>query len=288
MKIYRMIFLVLLALISSIITAGWLFAANEKTSSEATIDADSVRLVEKNNERVTTYSNAVIQHQDATFSAASIEQRTNLQKQDQFTCTGSPRFKDSVNTITADLIVAYTSPRRAECSGNVRTESMPRTGQQSSIKAQKIIVTCDKLKYDYSTKIADFSADKQVNMQLVPLTPTANDDGTFSGKLWKETTDISSKSLRYEFDKKMALAEGDVVVKQGKRTVWADKVTYDESLDLMVMTGNIRMRNSGDEAVKSLDNAGKLTLSLIDNWLEILAASPDKKIHFTIIVDDEE
>lgn len=288
MKIYRLLLLLLLALAASMIMAGWLFAANEKKSTEATIDADAVRVVKVNGETVTTYTNAVILHQDATFSASLIEQRTNAQKQHQFNCSGRPRFKDSVNTITTDLIVAFTSPRSADCSGNVRTESMPRSGKELSVKAQKIIVTSDKLHYDYAAKLADFSADKQVTMQLIPLTPSANDDGTFSGQLWKETTDINSKSLRYDFNAKLALAEGNVVVTQPKRTLWADKATYDESLDLIVMTGNIRMRNSGDDEIKALDNADKLTVSLIDNWLEILAKSPDKKLRFTIEVDEDE
>lgn len=287
-KIIHFSLLSLIALVLAIILTNCLLAAGEKKSSEATIDADAVRVVKVNGETVTTYTNAVILHQDATFSAALIEQRTNAQKQHQFNCTGSPHFKDSVNSITADLIVAFTSPRSADCSGNVRTESMPRSGKEASVKSQKIIVTSDKLHYDYASKMADFSADKLVNMQLIPLTPSANDDGTFSAELWKETTDISSKSLHYDFNAKLALAEGEVVVKQPKRTLWADKATYDEALDLIVMTGNIRMRNTGDEEVKSLDNADKLTVSLIDNWLEILAKSPDKKLRFTIEVNEDE
>ena len=275
------------------VVGTWLFAAAPKKTSEAVIDAEQVRVEEKNGETLTTYKNAVITHEDATFSADLIEQRTKEKSQHEFTGTGNPLFKDKTNTIVAQVIIARTSPRSAEFNGAVRSESLPRSSDTgSTLQSQKIIITSDKLLYDYAGKRADFSAKDVVFTQLIPLENTTTGDGTFSTQLRKETTEITSKTLLYDFENKKALATGDqqqqVIVKQPKRTIWADQAVYDESIDLVVLTGNIRMRNSGEEEVKALDNAEKVTVSLANNWMEILSKSKDARVRITIEVEEDE
>lgn len=85
----------------------------------------------------------------------------------------------------------------------------------------------------------------------------ANPDSA-SGKL-KEPTAITCPKLEYNYKKKIAVATGGVLFKQAKRSLTADKATYDEAKEFLVLTGNVK---GIDEKGQTFSAPGKVEVSL--------------------------
>lgn len=153
---------VLVATLVTLTIAGtWIFAAGETKTVNATGDhVYSSKDPANSKIRVTTFSKATITQGDATFVADNVVARSQ-DKVHEFTCTGNPVFTDPENKITSDKVLAYSSPRRAEFSGNVKMVSTPKpkdAKKDDSIKSQMSndpsTTTCEKLSYDYANKTA--------------------------------------------------------------------------------------------------------------------------------------
>lgn len=178
-------------------------------------------------ERVTTYSKATIIQEDSTFKADTVVQRTSGGVH-TFTCTGNPIFTDPENTITSQTVTAYSSPRRAEFSDNVKMVSTPKkksTGgdMKKEMSGEPSVITSDKLSYDYAGKVA--------------------------------------------------LATGNVVLKQDAkgRTVWADEARYEQKDEMVYLRGHVRMKNTGDGELQDVTNADTVTVSLANDWIDAQA-----------------
>ncbi|HEY3379367.1 MAG TPA: hypothetical protein VGL77_17960, partial [Armatimonadota bacterium] len=73
---------------------------------------------------------------------------------------------------------------------------------------------------------------------------------------------------------------------QKDRTIWADQGTYAQTDDLVVLRGNVRMKNTGKEEVKELKDAETVTVSLENDWIDIMA-KPHGKVEVTFEVQDD-
>ena len=145
-------------------------------------------------------------------------------------------------------------------------------------------ITADKVVGQSTPRWAEFTG----NVKMV-ATPKKKEAGeNLKGKLTGEPTTVTSSSLSYDYGKKVAQARCSVVVVQKNRTVWADQAVYEQKAELITMTGNIRMRNTGEEEVKAMKNADKVTVSLQEDWADILAKPGGPLVEFTLEYDDEE
>ncbi len=176
--------------------------------------------------RVTTFTTARILQDDATFNADTIVDRSEDDVH-VFTCTGNPVFTDPANRITADKVVAFSTPRRAEFTGTVKMVSTPKKKEKSK--------------------------------------------GEFQDKLSGEPTTVTCDAMSYDYAGKRSQAKGSVVVVQKHRTLWADEGVYDQKVELITLRGNVRMLNTGEEELKEMKDADTVTISLEDDWIDIVA-----------------
>lgn len=177
------------------------------------------------------------------------------------------------STFTAKLIVVESAKKvhTMTCTGDpVFTDSQTR-------------ITADKVVGQSTPRWADFTG----SVKMV-VTPKKKEDGnSLKSQVSGEPSTITSDALSYDYGKKVAHGRGSVVVVQKNRTVWADDAVYEQKTDLVTMTGNIRMKNTGDEEVKEMKNADKVTVSLQDDWVDI-NAKPDEKVEYIIEVQDDQ
>lgn len=98
-----------------------------------------------------------------------------------------------------------------------------------------------------------------------------------------ELTTITCEKLEYQYKAKIATATGSVVFKQEKRSASADKAVYDESKELLTLTGNVR---SVDENDQTFTAPGTVVISLKkgDEWME----AKDANASFKIDLGDED
>jgi len=140
-----------------------------------------------------------------------------------------------------------------------------------------------------STKVVGQSSPRQAeftgNVKMVTTPKKKEASGDLGDQLLGEPTTVTCNSLSYDYGKKLGHARGSVVVQQKNRTLWADSGLYDQGARLITMSGNIRMQNQGEEAVKSMKNADKLTVSLQEDWVDIVAKQGER-VEFQLEVDD--
>ncbi len=179
------------------------------------------------NARVSNLTMAEVDQDDAVFTSdvMVVHSEKNVH---EFTCTGNPVFTDPESHVTADKVVAYSSPRRAQFTGNVKMINTPKPKKDPK----------------------DQGNDMKNEIRNTPSTTTC-------------------ESMDYDYANKTALAKGNVVVVQKKRTLWADQAVYNQKAELITMTGNVRMENTGDDELKELNDADVVTISLENDWIEI-------------------
>jgi lipopolysaccharide export system protein LptA len=248
---------------------------------------------------VSTFDNATVIHKDAQFSAELIVDRS--QKKDHiFTCTRYPEkaeypksarpptYADPETTVTAEKVVAYSTYRRAEFIKDVKMVSIPK--EQAADKtdpkklgAQPTTITADKLVYNYRDKMGEFT--DHVTMVVTPRKQDDKSSG-INKAMTSDPSTLTTDKLHYDGKLKKATATGNVVIVQKARTVWADKAEYFQDVDKVVLSGNVRMKNTGEEEVKSMDNADTVTVLLHNDWVDILA-KPGTKITMTLEVNDD-
>jgi len=144
-------------------------------------------------------------------------------------------------------------------------------------------ITGDKVVGQSTPRYAEFTG----NVKMVATPKKKEKEGEIQSKLGSEPTTITSNSLGYDYGKKLALAKGNVVVVQKNRTIWADEGTYDQNAELITLTGNVRMKNAGEEELKEMTNAQTVTASLQDDWVHV-EAKEGEKVEFILDVKDEE
>jgi lipopolysaccharide assembly outer membrane protein LptD (OstA) len=141
-------------------TALWSAAPDKKN-----VRVESKHIISEKNDgkiRLTTFAAAKVFHEDSVFTAETIVARSEG-KVHEFTCTGNPVFTDPENRITADKVLAYSTPRRAEFIGNVKMVSTPRSKEKDKkqgevrekVSQEPSVTTCDKLSYNYAEKTAE-------------------------------------------------------------------------------------------------------------------------------------
>lgn len=99
---------------------------------------------------------------------------------------------------------------------------------------------------------------------------------------YTQNTTITCSKLEYLYKDKIATAIGGVVFKQDKRTASADKAIYEQSKELLTLTGNVK---SIDEQGQTFSAPGTVVISLKkgDEWIE----AKDANASFKIELDDE-
>lgn len=232
--------------------ATWLYAA--PTKKDITITAKEVvsQKVEANR-RVTTFTQARVRQDDATFSAEKMvvnsDYNPKSKKDDmhEIICTGNPVYKDIESTVTSDRVTAWSSPRRAEFVGNVKMVNDPTKNPKKK----------------------------------------ANPKGEARDQFSTELSTTTSDKLSYDYGNKRAIATGNVTVVQKERTIWADQGVYDQKLELITLRGNVRLKNTGDDELKELYDAETVTISLETDWIDIVAKQ-DGFVTIELEVSDEE
>lgn len=271
--------------------ARWLYAAEVSDTSTITFDFYHSRGVKVGDDgtRVTQYDQAVITQGQAQFSAELIVDNSKGNTHN-FTCTGHPKFHDPENDITATTVIAHSTPRSAEFIGNVVADSIPKADTSSKgLRGNPTHITSDKLTYDYARKWGEFSTN--VVMVITPRTPAkAGDSNDINTQIAAAPTTITCDALSYDANEHKALAKNNVVVKQKARTLWAEQGTYDEASDLVVLTGNVRIKNEGEGEVKSIENADKVAISVSgrDEWIEVTAKDPSQRVRMVLEVPKDD
>jgi lipopolysaccharide export system protein LptA len=249
-RLLRLTLLTLLVFALSALFAGLLCAEGTKKLRVEATHIDSKKPDPKSSIRITTLTKAKIFHENSTFVAETIvmESQDDVHK---FTCTGSPVFKDEQNVITADKVVGLSTPRQAEFTGTVKMVHTPKA----------------KAKDDKDAK--------------------AEKKGETRDQFNKEPTTLTADSLSYNYADKLGKATGNVVVVQKARTIWADEGIYDEQVEKILLRGNVRLKNAGDEELKELKDADSITVSLKDDWY-VIEAKPDGVVTILLDVKDKD
>lgn len=195
---------------------------------------------------IDTLYQATVTHEDTRLTADLMVMKSEGDMH-EITCTGNPVFTDPENRITADKIIALSTPRQAEFIGNVK------------------MVTTPKKKIDSK----------------------ANAKGDLREKLTGDPSTLTCNHLRYNYSAKHANASGNVMIVQKARTVWANDATYDQNLELVTLTGNVHLKNTGEEEMKDLSNAETVTVSLRDDWIDIAAKKGEQLTMDFLVKDDD-
>ena len=281
-------------IVIAVITLGllgcvnWLYAADTAGTSMVTFDFVHVsgKKVADDGSRVTQYDQAIVTQGEAQFSADVIVDNSKGNVHN-LTCTGTPKFHDSENDITATTVIAHSTPRSADFVGNVVADSKPKSEPNGKgLRGNPTHITSDKLTYDYARKWGEFSSN--VVMLITPRKPVSGTDTKdLNSQLSSAPTTITCDSLSYDANAHKALAKDNVVVKQKNRTLWAEQGIYDESADLVVLTGNVRIKNEGEGEVKSFENADKVSVSVAgtDEWIDAVA-KPGERIKMVLEVQN--
>jgi lipopolysaccharide assembly outer membrane protein LptD (OstA) len=143
-------------------------------------------------------------------------------------------------------------------------------------------ITGDKVVGQSTPRYAEFTG----NVKMVATPKKKDGEGDLRGKLSGEPSTVTSNTLGYDYGKKLALAKGNIMVVQKNRTLWANEGTYDQNAELITLSGNVRMKNAGEEELKEMKNANTVTVSLQDDWIDIVAKEGEK-VEFILDVKDE-
>ena len=164
-------------------------------------------------------------------------------------------------TFTSDLMVVKTDAE------GKKVEEVTCTGNPVFNDPENHI-TGDKVIAHNSPRQAEFIG----NVKMVS-TPAKKSDAKqgLHDKISSEPSTTTCHRLLYNYASKKAEAHGNVVIVQKARTVWADDGVYDQKLELATLTGNVHMKNTGDEELKNMKDAETVTVSLENSWIDILA-----------------
>jgi lipopolysaccharide export system protein LptA len=202
----------------------------------------------------------------------------------QFTCTGTPTLTDAPRTITAQQLVVATTPRTAVFSGGVQVSSQPGTQPSNKLlKSEPLLIHSDLLTYHYGDRYAEFTGN--IKMTITPR-PRGSHGTAMKQAVNAAPSTMTCTLLNYDYNSGKAVANGNVVVTQKMRTIWADQADFYEENNTVVLAGNIRMKSAGDDQFKSMDNAEKIAVSLDDQhgWYTV-DAKQGKKINLSVDVD---
>lgn len=276
-----------------LVFSGWLFAQGARKTRSGTIDADTVNVRKDGEAYVTVYSNATITQEESVFTAKTVEQRS-VKGAHVFTCTGNPVYKSPESTILSDRLVANTSPRSAEFTGNVRaTRVSQKEGQDGQLLGNSTtLVTSQRLLYDYGKKWAEFTGGDVV-METTP-NDAAKVAGAGKESIAREPSRITCDKLTYDFTGKKAVATCNPgrqvhIVQQTKgRDLLADQAIYDEKMNILLLTGHVVMKNSGEGELKGVENVGTATISLDNDndFIDLQKSDKQVKIYFDVNEDE--
>ncbi|MHB9025148.1 MAG: hypothetical protein ACYC7E_13410 [Armatimonadota bacterium] len=146
-------------------------------------------------------------------------------------------------------------------------------------------ITGDKVIGKSTPRIAEFVGN--VVMVSTPKKKDKANGGDMKGQYSGEPSTTTCDNLSYNYTTKIGKANGSVVVKQKHRTVWADEGIYEQKVELITLRGNVRMQNTGEDELKELKDAETVTISLENDWIDIVA-KPGGKVEMIFDVKDEE
>ncbi len=154
------------------------------------------------------------------------------------------------------------------------------TDTETKITARKVVGLS-------TPRRAEFSGD--VKMVSTPKKKAKDGEkpSEMKDRVKGEPTTLTADTLSYDYSNKLGDAKGNVVVVQKHRTVWADEGYYDQNLEKILLKGNVRLKNTGDEELKELKDADTVTVSLEDDWIDIVA-KPGGVVIMDLDVKDED
>ncbi|HOF88719.1 MAG TPA: OstA-like protein [Armatimonadota bacterium] len=184
--------------------------------------------------------------------------------------------EDAVFTAKTIVMQSEDNVHEFTCTGNpVFTDT------ETKITARKVVGLS-------TPRRAEFSGD----VKMVSTPKKKAKDGEKPGEVRDtvkgEPTTLTSDTLSYDYANKLGAAKGNVVVVQKHRTVWADEGYYDQNLEKILLKGNVRLKNTGEEELKELKDADTVTVSLEDDWIDIQAKPGGVVIMDLDVKDDDE
>lgn len=119
-----------------------------------------------------------------------------------------------------------------------------------------------------------------VVMQLKPHKGNEPENKESIRDKFSQPTVITCQKVEYLYKKKLATASGEVVFKQDKRRASADKAIYDETKELLTLSGNVK---GVDEDGQTFSAPGTVVISLKkgDEWMEAQDVNASFKIDLT-------
>lgn len=184
--------------------------------------------------------------------------------------TGEITHADTVFTAESIVMRSQKDVHDFTCIGNPKL-----VDPQSTITGDKVI--------GHSTpRWAEFIG----NVKMI-TTPKPKSGSNTSTKIGSDPATITCEKLSYYYAAKRGEATGKVMIVQKQRTVWADQATYEQATELVTLRGNVRMRNTGADEVKEMKDAETVTVSLENDWIDIVAKK-GQRIELIIEVQDDD
>ena len=100
-----------------------------------------------------------------------------------------------------------------------------------------------------------------------------------------EATTVTCTNMTYDYATKTAKFNGNVKAVQNGKVVVADNAIYESESEMLYLTGNIKMKNNDKEELRSMQTAESVTMSLVDEWMDILAKKGEQ-VEFIFEIDE--
>jgi lipopolysaccharide assembly outer membrane protein LptD (OstA) len=230
----------------------------EPTTHEVVLEhADRVRYDNKTKDYTLT-GNIVLRHEDGMLRAQNAVLNRETKKG---VVTGELSFANEQTVLTAKRLEIDFDARIAKFTDDVRMVSQKKP-EQAETKGEAAAAESKSAKAaaNGSKATAAAGGDK--------LNTAVGNDKREEEKpfrdYWKDRTEITCPELEYFYREHRAVARKGVAARQKDRAGRADEAVYNDRDELLVLTGNVEMKNERGETFR----ADKLTISVKDDWLE--------------------
>ena len=222
----------------------------------------------------------------AVFAQNAARPGTSEARVAAHTTTGDRVDADRFEWVYTDVIITQddikiTADKVVHTMDNNRVSVFVATGNPVFTDPENRI-TANAITAHSSPRFAEFTGN--VKMVNTPDPNKPRDDSEFFDR--SATTTITSDKLRYDYGERRAEFTGNVKAVQSDKTIFADKAVYDSASDMLYLTGNISMKNTGEGMIRSLVNAQSATISLVNDWFHI-EARPGERVEMEFIFEDE-
>ena len=255
-------------------------AAPEETTHEIILEhADRVRYDNKTKDYSLT-GGVVLRHEDGVLRAQTVQMNSETK---QGFAVGDLSFADQQTTLTANRMEIDFDARTAVFKGDVRmvTQKKPEATGESGETAQPGTPAspgADTKQAEAKPEAAGDQAAVQPKDQAAADAKDKSEKEKPFKEYWQDRTEIRCPELEYSYREHRAVARGGITARQKDRTGRADEAVYTDRDELLVLSGNVEMKNERGETFR----AKKITISVKEDWLEAEGA-----IGSRFLVDEE-